>query len=119
MEMGRFKMKRIQLYLLLILGLIGCQKDSYVKYEPISVMQKNGKFIFVKKPLLATKKHLSNIKFLLNCYGYDYKETKDGEILISTELKRDKEMLYNLTKKANDNLFMSEFKKCNAEFNNR
>lgn len=101
---------RVIIYFLALLWVfpLSCKNTNYVEYVPIIVKEKHGRFMFIRKPEIATRKHLRNIKKLLHFYNYSFLETDDGKILIPKNLNEDNELLMNLTKKANDEEFLKK-----------
>jgi hypothetical protein len=90
--------------------------NAYVPYVPITYREWRG---FMESPKLNTKEHQENIKLVLK--GHDIKwKIEHGKVMIQRKLKvgfNNREWLYNLTLKANDNKYMKKLKQTYKRFN--
>lgn len=101
----------INIVFLISLLFISCDNNNYIKYTPLIKIEKVGEIIFKEKQELNTQFHKEKIKLLLGYYYKDWKEGSKGEILIPKDDYQNKELIYNLTLKAEDSKFMEEVKK--------
>ncbi|WP_018250376.1 hypothetical protein [Orenia marismortui] len=100
----RKKLYQILLFVcILVLISFISNRFLYVKYIPVT--EWNGEQYEVN-PEVNSKKLKENMKIILKYYEVSFKENEKGELLIPASLQRNKEMLYNYTKKAMDEEFV-------------
>ncbi len=77
--------------------------EQFVELKPI-VLENDQ---FIEEPTLATPEFLEHIVTVLKHYDHKF-ELKEGKVFISEKLFDDKEIMYNYTKKAQDDHWLEK-----------
>ena len=78
--------------------------ENQVEFKPI--IRVNEKLMEQEQ----TSEFYPNLEKVLTYYGEEYSIDKNGIILIDEKLRKDKELCWNYTTKANDSIWLSEHK---------
>lgn len=88
-------MVRIVFFLIIIIG-ASCTSKEYVELKPVILY---GDKLVEAEP---AGNFYGNVKHVLDFYNVPYKVDEHGVVLITRELRADRDLLRNYTNKAND-----------------
>ncbi len=98
-------MKKKGIIILLLLILISSYLYWNYKYVQFYPVKFNTQDYLISEENPSTQFY-NNLEKVLNHYGEDFKN-EEGVIYIKNKMLRDKELLHNYTKKANDSIWLS------------
>ncbi|OAD21217.1 hypothetical protein THIOM_003020 [Candidatus Thiomargarita nelsonii] len=94
-------MKNVLKVILLCFLVEACSGNSECVYTPVVFDYRQG---HVERPLMVSKEHLDNVEIVLKHYDFDYFRQSDMLIKMKGDICGDKDLIMNITSKANNKL---------------
>lgn len=76
-----------------------------VEYQPVILDNRQE---LIRSPALATPDHLNRLERVLTSYGESYERVSQTKLLIPLRLRRDAQLLWNYSTKAEDTAWLAE-----------
>ena len=92
----------------ILIGLNSCSENKYVEYRP-HYLSGNNEHKYYGEPELDSIEFTNTVQ-VLEFYGEDYKTKNGNVILITKQLIKDWDLLWNYTLKSNDSEWLNSHK---------